>query len=251
MMWFDKKDETEQPAPRTNSRGRSGDMRSELGLGGSDYTQSNPPSRATRRLGASKSVTQDAAGNTYNEDVLLNDLKVRARRRLIGALVLLAGAFVILPWVFDDSRKQTADVVNVSVPEKQVQFEVQNPRVANEASSSADNLKPVNVKTEPKSPEPSATPVVTASKPADVSVTETAKGKFVVHIGIVSTKADLDALNKRLIAKGAKPVSETITDGGVSKTRVRLGPFDSITAAQSAADKIKGAAKNPVVVEIK
>lgn len=250
-MWFDKKEDTEQPTQRPSARGRGGDMRSELGLGGSDYTQPNAPSRATRRLGASKSVTQDAAGHTYNEDVLLNDLKVRARRRLIGALVLLAAAFVILPWVFDDSRKQTAAVVNVSVPEKQVQFEVQNPRAANEASGSADNLKPVNAKIEPKTTEAATAAATTPSKSAETNTTDMAKGKFVVHIGIVSTKAELDELNKRLIAKGAKPVTESITDGGVSKTRVRLGPFDSITAAQTAADKIKGAAKNPVVVEIK
>lgn len=249
-MWFDKKEDSEQLVPRSSARARGGDMRSELGLGGTDYTQSNAPSRATRRLGASKSVTQDAAGRTYNEDVLLNDLKVRARRRLIGALVLLAAAFVILPWVFDDSRKQTAPVVSVSVPEKQVQFEVQNPRAASEANSSADNLKPVNSKTESKTAETSTAAANAPSKSADTT-TDMAKGKFVVHIGIVSTKAELDTLSKRLIAKGAKPVTETITDGGVSKTRVRLGPFDSITAAQTAADKIKGAAKNPVVVEIK
>ena len=248
-MWFNKKDKSDESTPRATSRnGRTSDMRSELGLGGNDYTQNNSAQpRATRRIGANKAVTQDAAGNTYNEDVLLHDLKVRARRRLIGALVLLAAAFVILPWIFDDNRKQTAPVVTVSVPDQKIQFEVQNPRVAAATSSSADNLKPVSSEKPADAAAKSKAEEKVADKPAEVPKA----AKFVVHIGVVSNKADLDALSKRLAAKGVKPVTEVVKVGGESKTRVRLGPFDSQASAQAVADKVKGAAKNPVVLEVK
>lgn len=234
-MWFNKKDKPEEPVERATPRRRTGDMRSELGLN----TEAQP--RATRRVGSNTTVTQD---NAYNEEVLLNDLKVRARRRFIGALVLLAAAFVILPWVFDDNRKQAAPVVSVVVPEQKIQFEVQNPRAAAEVTPVADTTKPA----EPVKPKVEEKP---AEKVAEKPAEPVKAAKYVVHIGVVSSKAELDALNKRLSAKGAKASTETVETDGVSKTRVRLGPFDSQAAAQAAADKVKGAAKNPVVIEIK
>lgn len=229
-MWFSKKNKSEQPAERASTRKRAGDMRSELGL------NSDTQPRATRRVGASQTVMQD---NTYNEKVLLNDLKVRARRRFIGALVLLTAAFVILPWVFDDNRKQAAPAVSVVVPEQKIQFDVQNPKV----DSNLDKPKPVAaVVDEPVKPKVEE----------KIAVAEPVKtGKFAVHIGIVSNQATLDALNQRLASKGVKAITDKIMMDGVSKTRIRLGPFDSQAAAQAAADKIKGAAKNPVVIELK
>lgn len=237
-MWFNK--EKEQPeqtpetaAPRSRSRATS-DMRSELGLANDD----NAPRRSRS--------SNEASDKKYNEEIMLNDLKVRARRRMIGAFVLLAAAFVVLPWVFDDNRKQTAPVVSVVVPEKQIQFEVQNPKAVDASvASSVDNLKPEDKKAADKKPETAKAEEV-APPVADV------KKKFVVHIGIVSNKAELDALKSRLQAKGVKINTDVVkgADGG-TKTRVRLGPFDSKNSAQLAADQVKGAAKNPIVIEVK
>ena len=132
-MWFnkDKSEAQEEKAPRT--RKRNSDMRSELGLG-SD-ADSERSARPTARRAAPQSQSNNRA--VYNEDVQLNDLKVRARRRLIGALVLLGGAFVILPWVFDDDRKLTAPAVTVSVPDKKLEFEVQNPKAPTTSNNTA------------------------------------------------------------------------------------------------------------------
>ena len=108
-------------------------------------------------------------------------------------------------------------------------------------------IKPESeVKTEPKTeakPE-LKTEVTVPVKPAD------AKSKYVVHIGIVSEASELNALLKRLSAAGVKASRETVTVDGVTKTRVRLGPFDNQTDAQLAANKAKGAAKNPVVIPL-
>ena len=82
-----------------------------------------------------------------------------------------------------------------------------------------------------------------------VNATE-GKSKYVVHIGIVSDAGELNALLKRLSAAGVKASRETVTVDGVSKTRVRLGPFNNQTDAQLAANKAKGAAKNPVVIPL-
>ena len=264
-MWFKNKKEVEKTevASRASSRRRSADIRSELGIGGdavsSEISRPIPIRPAPRR------ATQADTSTVYNEEVQLNDLKVRARRRLIGALVLLAAAFVILPWVFDDSRKLTAPNVNVNVPDKNLQFEVKNTRaveavIPSVTDAAADKtveksaalivkpeIKPESeVKTEPKTeakPE-LKTEVTVPVKPAD------AKSKYVVHIGIVSEASELNALLKRLSAAGVKASRETVTVDGVTKTRVRLGPFDNQTDAQLAANKAKGAAKNPVVIPL-
>ena len=239
-MWFSKDKSTDAQEDNTQrttkpSRGAS-DMRSTLGLGAE--TEQRAPVRRTKDV-AGKA---DATGKQYDADVILNDIKVRARRRMIGAFTLLAFAFVALPWVFDGSRKQVAPVVKVSVPAANIAFDVQNiqkPSPAND--SNATQPEPVaTTKPEAKPNEP---------KPAEPVA---AKSKFVVHIGLVSSKAELDDLIAKLSAKGAKPMTEKVkASDGSTKTRVRLGPFDSMAAAQTAADKIQGAAKKPLVLEVK
>ncbi|TDR31071.1 SPOR domain-containing protein [Hydromonas duriensis] len=249
-MWFKDKKQAEEPEiePRTTRR-RQTDMRSELGLSGSDSGYQPRTVRPTVRRAAAQVDTS----TVYNEDVQLNDLKIRARRRLIGALVLLAAAFVILPWVFDDSRKQTAPTVTVNVPDKNLQFDVKNPRAA-DTTVVVDNLKPTPSSSD-KTSDKTAAPKVEAktdTKPAVVTdKTPVSTQKFLVHIGIVSDTAELNALMKRLSAAGVSATRETITVNGVSKTRVRLGPFDSQTDAQVAANKAKSAAKNPIVIPLK
>ena len=239
-MWFSKDKSTDAQEDNTQrttkpSRGAS-DMRSTLGLGAE--TEQRAPVRRTKEV-AGKA---DATGKQYDADVILNDIKVRARRRMIGAFTLLAFAFVALPWVFDGSRKQVAPVVKVSVPAANIAFDVQNiqkPSPAND--SNATQPEPVaTTKPEAKPNEP---------KPAEPVA---AKSKFVVHIGLVSSKAELDDLIAKLSAKGAKPMTEKVkASDGSTKTRVSLGPFDSMAAAQTAADKIQGAAKKPLVLEVK
>lgn len=239
-MWFSKDKSTDAQEDNTQratkpSRGAS-DMRSTLGLGAE--TEQRAPVRHTKDV-AGKA---DATGKQYDADVILNDIKVRARRRMIGAFTLLAFAFVALPWVFDGSRKQVAPVVKVSVPAANIAFDVQNTQKPSPANdSNATQPEPLATgKAEAKPNEP---------KPAEPVA---AKSKFVVHIGLVSSKAELDDLIAKLIAKGAKPMTEKVkASDGSTKTRVRLGPFDSMAAAQTAADKIQGAAKKPLVLEVK
>lgn len=243
-MWFnkDKSEAQEDKTPRT--RKRNSDMRSELRLGAD--ADSERAARPTRR--ATQALTQENKRAVYNEDVQLNDLKVRARRRLIGALVLLGAAFVVLPWVFDDGRKLTAPAVTVSVPDKKIEFEVKNPKAETSSNTAgADNLKPVDSTKTDDSPTASTKIVEPAAteKPAESST------KYVVHIGIVTDAGQLATLLKKLSAAGVNASQEKITVNGVKKTRVRLGPFDNQADAQSAADKAKGAAKKPVVIPLK
>ena len=253
---------------------RKGDMRSELGLSGETHQAVRVRSRQAPRDGLNETTA------VYDEEVQLHDLKVRARRRLIGALVLLGAAFVILPWVFDGQRKQTAAEVAVAIPDKNIQFDVKNPKATDESLKAAAESaeKTATAATDTKSADAKATdsksaaPATSANsasakpsaevkaeakpetkpeaKPETAPATTTASPQYAVHIGLVSDKKELDALLAKLRAAGVQPQLRTVTVDGVSKTRVRLGLFKTQSEAAAAAAKIKGAAKNPVVIPI-
>ena len=265
-MWFKKKQTNQSHSEPSNAR-RKGDMRSELGLSGETHQAVRVRARQVQRDGLNETTA------VYDEEVQLHDLKVRARRRLIGALVLLGAAFVILPWVFDGQRKETAAQVAVSIPDKNVQFDVKNPKATDEslraAAESADKTAADGKATDAKPSDNKAAAATTATttaattaapaKPADtkqaVPATPTTPTtqptqQYAVHIGLVSDKKELDSLVARLRAAGVQPQLRTVTVDGASKTRVRLGLFKTQTEAEAALAKVKGVAKNPVVIPI-
>ena len=265
-MWFKKKQTNQSNSEPSNAR-RKGDMRSELGLSGETHQAVRVRARQVQRDGLNETTA------VYDEEVQLHDLKVRARRRLIGALVLLGAAFVILPWVFDGQRKETAAQVAVSIPDKNVQFDVKNPKATDEslraAAESADKTAADGKATDTKPSDNKAAAATTATttaattaapaKPADtkqaVPATPTTPTtqptqQYAVHIGLVSDKKELDSLVARLRAAGVQPQLRTVTVDGASKTRVRLGLFKTQTEAEAALAKVKGVAKNPVVIPI-
>ena len=268
-MWFKKKQTNQSNSEPSNAR-RKGDMRSELGLSGETHQAVRVRARQVQRDGLNETSA------VYDEEVQLHDLKVRARRRLIGALVLLGAAFVILPWVFDGQRKETAAQVAVSIPDKNVQFDVKNPKATDEslraAADSAESSdktaadgKAADAKPSDNKAAAATTATTTAAttaapaKPADtkqaVPATPTTPTtqptqQYAVHIGLVSDKKELDSLVARLRAAGVQPQLRTVTVDGASKTRVRLGLFKTQTEAEAALAKVKGVAKNPVVIPI-
>ncbi len=280
-MWFKKKQTNQSNSDQSVSR-RTGDMRSELGLNGETHQAVRVRARQVQRDGLNETTA------VYDEEVQLHDLKVRARRRLIGALVLLGAAFVILPWVFDGQRKETAAKVAVAIPDKNVQFDVKNPKATDEslraAAESADkadkaaadgktaDAKTTDAKasgatttntattaaTSPSTETPAkpaatkqAVPSTTTAAPATTTTAPTATTQqYAVHIGLVSDKKELDSLVARLRAAGVQPQLRTVTVDGSSKTRVRLGLFKTQAEAEAALAKVKGVAKNPVVIPI-
>lgn len=271
-MWFKKKQTNQSNSEPSNAR-RKGDMRSELGLSGETHQAVRVRARQVQRDGLNETTA------VYDEEVQLHDLKVRARRRLIGALVLLGAAFVILPWVFDGQRKETAAQVAVSIPDKNIQFDVKNPKATDEslraaadsaessdktaADGKAADAKPSDNKAAAASTAAIATTAAATTaapaKPADtkqaVPATPTTPTtqptqQYAVHIGLVSDKKELDSLVARLRAAGVQPQLRTVTVDGASKTRVRLGLFKTQTEAEAALAKVKGVAKNPVVIPI-
>lgn len=291
MKWFNTKSDSDSEGtqPTRSSRTPANDMHTELGI--QPERRGAARTRAVRSNDHARTASVPLQAEVYDEEVRLNDLKVRARRRLIGAAVLLAVAFVVLPWVFDSGRKQTASSVNVVVADKNLQFDVKNPRAETKSNTQSgsnlppapnDLLYPAQAQTQVTPPQktapdvpnkanpakldktvgganstgsdsttPSASPKTVPTVPPVTKPATTSTQKYAVHIGLVSDSKELDALLSKLRAVGVEPQLKTVVVDGVSKTRVRLGLFDSQEQAVAAANKSKGAAKNPVVIPIK
>lgn len=123
MKWFNSKQaQGSQNTESSSVRSPMTDMRSELGIQAD--VQPAVRIRANRSNPNTSNATHPQANAVYDEEVRLHDLKVRTRRRLVGAVVLLTAAFIILPWIFDEQRKQTASEIAVVVPDKNLQFDV-------------------------------------------------------------------------------------------------------------------------------
>ncbi len=192
-----------------------------------------------------------------------NDLKRRARRRLIGAVALTLVAVIVLPLLLEDEPPPASSLaVHMAAapkPEPVVQpIQTPEPVVSAEPVPAAPVPQPEPVKPEPKveptkpAPKPKPQPAPAKpepikpppSKPAPVPqpvAAPDAKPKpadvqetFVVQLAALSDVDKAQALKAR-VAKLGLPA---YTDALGSLTRVRVGPFNTRTAAVAAAVKL-------------
>jgi cell division protein FtsN len=93
---------------------------------------------------------------------------------------------------------------------------------------------------EPQKPVDTATRIVATPATSVSTTAPTVKGptSFTVQVGAYGTRAQADALARRLAARGvAASVSEATTDRGV-RYRVRVGTYPSREAARDAATRV-------------
>ena len=206
-------------------------------------------------------------------------LKRRARRRLIGAVVLVTAIIVILPMVLDSEPKAPGQEVSVKIP---------SPDSAAFTSKVAPTPAAPESKTVSKAPEPkpvakppveeakkiaAAPPVVEAPpavkeapkeapKPALKAETELSKAppakapakpaakkpkpaakpaadKFVVQVIALADAERAKQMQGQIAAAGIKSYTEVVKTAKGDVTRVRAGPFATRQAAEKARDQLK------------
>ena len=196
-----------------------------------------------------------------------DDLKRRARRRLIGAVALTLAAVIALPLLVED-EPPPAGGLEVSMPPIATTAQPVNPSPvvtspvvpapeppAVQPSSEAKDIAAEAPPTKPKAkiaPGPEAKPKFpTKSLPPAPSVNEEkaplperAAGAFVVQLGAFSDPTKVDALKARAAELGLP----SYTDHAGALTRLRAGPFPSRDAARAAADELAGAGINGQVM---
>ena len=183
-----------------------------------------------------------------------NDLKSRARRRLIGAVALTLLAVIVLPLLLEDEPPPASSLaVRMAVAPEPVFDSAPQPDLADESDMAAAPVPPPQPapQAEPAKPPPQAEPTpraeptkaapvksVSAPKPAATPAPQVkpaaASEAFVVQLAALSDSAKAQALKARAAQAGLPAYTDTVG----KLTRVRVGPYTSRTAAVAAAVKL-------------
>ncbi|WP_457425160.1 SPOR domain-containing protein [Roseateles sp. P5_E7] len=223
---------------------------------------------------APKKSAKSGAKASAADDVLV--LRVRARRRLIGAAVLVAAGVVGFPLIFETQprpipvdlpieipRKETAPPLTVPTREPLSQAE---PAPQPTPSASAElpvepkvAEKPVEKPAEKPADQPvEKPPVKLAEKPVDKpkaandgaraqallegkEPTPAAAARFIVQVGAYGENKTAQDVRGKVEKLGLKTYAQAVETADGRRIRVRLGPFASRDEAERAAAKLKGA----------
>ena len=204
-----------------------------------------------------------------NED----QLKRRARRRLIGAVTLTLAIVILLPLLLDSEPKPGGQNIELLIPDKDKVGEfapnmalpsmsvsasaitgVSAPHAAPVAASDAVDASaasapppaPANVLPEVKSAPEKSTPEKSTPEiksTPEVKNQPVAQPAFVVQIGAFAQADSALQLQKKLKKQGIKTYTEKVDN----KTRVRAGPFTTREAADKVRHKLEAQGLKPVV----
>jgi DedD protein len=221
---------------------------------------------------APKKPARSGAKTSAADDVQV--LRIRARRRLIGAAVLVAAGVVGFPLIFETQprpipvdlpieipRKETTPPLTVPTREPLNQVEPAAPPVP--ASSVALPAEPrLAERPVEKPPEKSVEKLVDkphakiAEKPADKPKTANdgaraqallegkepaAAVRYIVQVGAYGENRAAQEIRGKVEKLGLKTYAQAVDTADGRRVRVRLGPFASRDEAERAAAKLKGA----------
>jgi DedD protein len=190
-------------------------------------------------------------------------LKRRARRRLIGAIVLVTVIIVVLPMVLDSEPKPVSRDISVQIPSPDAGtftskvVPLPAPKAATGASKLAES-KAAAAPPVPPSPEPvKAAPKETAKakpKPAKAAPAKPAKapkpaakpagGQFAVQVIALADAEKAKQMQAKITATGIKAYTEIVKTAKGDVTRVRAGPFATREAAEKAREQLKAIGMN-------
>ena len=191
-----------------------------------------------------------------NEQDLL--LKKRARRRLVGSVVLVIMAIVFLPMILEHVPEQERKEIEINmlsenVLDKPSEVIYQNMSTENKISTSikpniiSNTPKEVIIKSE-KLTEKAGSKEDSESNSQDKELIKTSE-KYVVQLGAFSDATKAKDQQRSLEANGIrKAYTEMIKNENAEVTRVRVGPFSTRDEAENEQIKIKLLGINGVVI---
>ncbi len=202
--------------------------------------------------------------NISEEELLL---RKRARRRLVGATVLVVIAVIVLPMVFDEPKPESEyQELTINFKSDDVHQETQSELVpsknlsevkVHEEIDPADSLPSEFSETIVNDPFPhqplleegiKQTHVpIPGIKPkfslveqiVEVKPTLLLDGRFVVQLGAFSDVSKAQQQRNKLVSNGVNAYTETIKVNTKDVTRVRIGPFTTRHSAEDELAKLK------------
>ena len=218
------------------------------------------PPRERKRAAAAKGEPL-----RVGDDDVVAAARTRARRRLVGAVVLLAVGVIGFPILFDTQPRPLPLDTPIEAPRREGSV-APVPAPAPRTRPAPVTMLPADAGTEvAAAPEPvPSVPTAAASKPVAESVVANVKpappappalapvpapaapapaaGRFVVQVGAYTDAATLREARAKVEKLGLKTYTQVIEgDSGKPRTRVRLGPYASREDADAAAAKLKRA----------
>jgi DedD protein len=187
-------------------------------------------------------------------------LKRRARRRLIGAIVLVTAIVVVLPMVLDSEPGPVSQDITVRIPSpdsgafttqiaplpapKVPESKAASPQAQEKtaAAPEAPKEKPkpaVNAQTA----KPAKAPAKTAAKTAKPAA-KPAGGQFVVQVIALADAEKAQRMQQQIAVAGIRSYTEIVKTVKGDVTRVRAGPFPTREAAEKARDQLKSLGMN-------
>lgn len=191
-------------------------------------------------------------------------LKRRARRRLLGAIVLVAAIVVVLPMVLDTEPRPVSQNITIRIPS--TDSEAFKAKVAPSPPAKAPDSKSAQADaksaaapaapTEKETPQPAAqpesakrAPTPTTKTPDKAPAKTTAKttkpaakpvgGQYVVQVIALADAEKAQRLQEKIAAAGVTSYTEVVKTVKGEVTRVRAGPYATREAAEKAREQLK------------
>lgn len=214
--------------------------------------------------------------NISEEELLL---RKRARRRLVGAIVLVIFSVIVLPIIFDEPKPENEQhdiAINLPISDKKnnkddlvppkeelmsrgASQEYDKPKVnqqnMEEATEALNERKRTPIpgikpkidsrhSLETKNATATTTTATTnVTNSAAVTTTDISKADtskgFVIQLGAFSDQSKAKQQLENLAANGFKAYTEALKTGNNEVTRVRMGPFMTRDAAENELKKLK------------
>lgn len=206
------------------------------------------PGRADKgsTSGSEESLAEDA-GVRIGEAARI---RVRMRRRLIGAAALLLGTAVVVPMMLDPAPRPLPDNIPIDIPSERTAFaprlSLPAPAPTSAPTSAPGPTAPGATAGKPEHVDepPSSAPGVSAGGPASAPGATEGKAaqappgakaeQWYVQAAALSSESAAHQLSERLSKAGMTSFVERSDTGGTVLYRVRLGPFASRDAAVKA-----------------
>jgi DedD protein len=205
---------------------------------------------------ADKSEVDPARGAALAEQ-----LRVRARRRLIGAAVLLLGAAVIVPMFLDPAPRPLPDNIPIDIPSERTPF---SPRLSLPADGGAEPParaaadQPSESAAQAVQDSAAATPPPTAKEsakaadpgPGTAPAPRPEAGHWFVQAAALSSQAAAQQLAERLSKAGLSPFVERVEGADGVLYRVRMGPYTSKDGAARTRKHLKALGVESATVHV-
>jgi DedD protein len=185
-------------------------------------------------------------------------LKRRARRRLIGAIVLVTAMVVVLPMVLDSEPKPISRDIAVQIPSSDsgpfasqiaplpAQRDGKMAKGAESAPPAGDTKAGAAAPAEeaPKQLAPAEKAKAAKPKPKPKPKAKAGEGKFVVQVIALADADRARQMQEKIAAAGVKSYTEIVKTAKGDVTRVRAGPFATREAAEKAREQLKSLGMN-------